>query len=123
MLGWCAGWAIAVGMSRCFALTKRPGHTMVPLIDMANHRFTSNAEIRGLEDGTVAMVANKRISAGQPIYLKYGSHDNRDLLLSYGFVVQDNPFNTFQFDFDVDVVLQCVEQFAGVRYAVGYIHA
>ncbi|KAI8470198.1 MAG: hypothetical protein J3K34DRAFT_521551 [Monoraphidium minutum] len=102
-------WGLALAMSRSFGFRRSPGHGMVPLVDMANHSFTSNAEIRADDDGNVTMVA-----AGAPLLLRYGSHPNADLLLSYGFVPGDNPFDAFSFPFDVDFVLGAVQQFVGV---------
>jgi hypothetical protein len=38
---------------------------MCPLIDMANHAFDSNAEVRADVDGTVSMIANKKVQGGR----------------------------------------------------------
>jgi len=45
------------------------------------------------------------VKQGEPLLLRYGTHSNADLLLSYGFVVNDNPFDAYAFPFDVDFVL------------------
>eukprot|EP00198_Chlamydomonas_reinhardtii_P002671 XP_001692007.1 lysine N-methylase [Chlamydomonas reinhardtii] len=108
------GWAVAVAMSRCFGLSRgpRPTHTCVPLVDMANHvapREASNAEIRGGRDGQVAMYAKKQIRAGDEISLTYGTHDNHNLLLSYGFTLQPNPYDGFYFDLNMETIESLVE--------------
>ncbi len=36
----------------------------------------------------------------------YGTHDNSNLILSYGFMVEpSNPFDKFEFEFDEDILL------------------
>jgi hypothetical protein len=46
-----------------------------------------------------------QVSAGAPILLKYGSHDNANLLLSYGFVLPDNPADSFAWPLDMELLL------------------
>jgi hypothetical protein len=46
-----------------------------------------------------------QVRQGEPLLLRYGTHSNADLLLSYGFVVPDNPFEAYSFPFDADFVL------------------
>ncbi|KAG2448261.1 hypothetical protein HYH02_006845 [Chlamydomonas schloesseri] len=108
------GWAAAVAMSRCFGLSRgpRPTHTCVPLVDMANHvapREAANAEIRSGSDGEVAMYAKKQIRAGEEVSLTYGTHDNHNLLLSYGFTLQPNPYDGFFFDLNMETIESLVE--------------
>ncbi len=100
------GWALAVATSRSFGIKQIGGHTMVPLVDMADHSFESNAEVRANDDSSISMIANKPVQAGQAVLLKYGSHDNHNLLLSYGFLLPGNPYEKFSMDFDVSFVLQ-----------------
>jgi hypothetical protein len=45
------------------------------------------------------------VSAGSPILLKYGSHDNANLLLSYGFVLPDNPADSYAWPLDMELLL------------------
>ena len=60
------------------------------------------------------MIANRDVPAGAPLLLRYGTHGNSDLLLSYGFVADLNPFETVSFGFDADFVLGAVQQFLGL---------
>ncbi|KXZ41159.1 hypothetical protein GPECTOR_710g862 [Gonium pectorale] len=106
------GWAVAVAMSRCFGLSRSRAHTCVPLIDMANHvapHGASNAEIRSGPGGEVAMYAKRQIKAGEELTLTYGSHDNANLLLSYGFTLQPNPYDAFYFVLDLETLESLVE--------------
>ncbi len=52
----------------------------------------------------------RQISAGEELTLTYGSHDNANLLLSYGFTLQPNPYDAFWFDLDLATL-----QVSGVR--------
>lgn len=46
-----------------------------------------------------------QVNPGEPLFLSYGRHDCRNLLLSYGFITPNNPLDTFQFDFDADSMM------------------
>jgi histone-lysine N-methyltransferase SETD3 len=154
------GWALAVATSRSFAIRRIGGHTMVPLVDMADHAAESNAEVSGPrrcaamlggwmgerrgggatlplprcwhaatpacdwlaadgraglqvranDDGSISLIANAGAAAGSAVLLKYGSHDNHDLLLSYGFLLPDNPHDRFALEFEAGWVLQVREE-------------
>lgn len=103
------GWAFAAVTSRAF----RPGGpksagVLLPLIDMCNHSFSPNAKVIGsknaLASDSLSMVAISDIAAGEPILLNYGKLPNDFLLLDYGFVVDDNPYDTVKLSFDVGFV-------------------
>ena len=83
--GLLVGWALAVSMSRSFRLSSISSHTMVPLIDMANHSWTSNAEIRSDADGMVRMMANKEVGGeGVGGAACYGGGEERQEKLGTG---------------------------------------
>ncbi|GIL84581.1 hypothetical protein Vretifemale_13237, partial [Volvox reticuliferus] len=110
------GWAVAVAMSRCFGLTRFRTHTCVPLVDMANHvapYSASSCEIRTGPGGEVVMYAKRPIKSGEELTLTYGTHDNHNLLLSYGFTLQPNPNDAFYFDIDLTTVESLVEGLMG----------
>lgn len=48
-----------------------------------------------------------QVSSGEPIQLNYGSHDNANLLSSYGFVVwpDDNKADRVRVNLDIDTLL------------------
>mmetsp|Transcript_40794 Transcript_40794/g.73307 ORF Transcript_40794/g.73307 Transcript_40794/m.73307 type:complete len:565 (-) Transcript_40794:260-1954(-) len=99
------GWALAVVTSRAFR-TKGPDHpaAMLPLIDMCNHSFAPNCEIRPLSGGGVALVAKEEVWPGQELRLDYGALGNDLLLLDYGFLVDDNPHDACQLRFDLPLL-------------------
>ena len=46
-----------------------------------------------------------QIQSGSLLKLKYGAHDNRNLLLSYGFITPNNPSDRFEFTFSLNVLM------------------
>lgn len=99
------GWGLGVVTSRAFR-TRGPSHpaSMLPLIDMANHSFTPNTEVKPAGDGKLALLAKKKIKAGEEILLSYGQLPNDFLLLDYGFLVDNNPFDRVNFRFDPSLI-------------------
>jgi len=92
------GWAIAAATSRGFEI--EPGKkVMIPFIDLANHNFRPNAQIRLAGEGDIELCAIKDISAGEPVTVSYGSLTNNDLLLNYGFTCWPNPYDRIGIDF------------------------
>ena len=101
------GWALGVVTSRAFA-TEGPGkpRSLLPLIDIANHSFVNkNCDIDKRQGGTMVLVAKKAIPAGSELLLSYGALDNHTLLLDYGFMDPENPFDNMVLAFDVDQLL------------------
>ncbi|EFJ45529.1 hypothetical protein VOLCADRAFT_105987 [Volvox carteri f. nagariensis] len=94
------------------------GQTGGAAAHMANHvapYSASNCEIRTTPAGEVTMYSKRPVSrrglgwggkirAGEELTLTYGTHDNHNLLLSYGFTLQPNPHDAFYFDMDLDVL-------------------
>lgn len=99
------GWALAAVTSRAFRV-RGPEYpaAMLPLIDMCNHSFEPNAKIQGTSSGTLAMVTTREVAAGEPILISYGALPNDFLLLDYGFIIPDNPYDTVQLRFDRNLV-------------------
>ncbi len=77
---------------------------MLPLIDLCNHSFQPNCEIRRVQSGTVEMRTRHPVAAGQPLLLSYGDLSNDFLLLDYGFLVDGNPHDTVQLRFDLGLL-------------------
>ncbi|KAK4380604.1 hypothetical protein RND71_002466 [Anisodus tanguticus] len=125
------GWAMSAVSSRVFRLygSKRPDGTwsnvpmMLPLIDMCNHSFDSNAEIKKKKEKRAArctklplcagsgegpqgsvVVAGREIKKNDPLLLNYGCLSSDLFLLDYGFVIQSNPYDCIELRYDAALV-------------------
>lgn len=106
------GWAMAAVSSRAFHMHKPKnyikelpgGHrVMLPLVDMCNHSFTPNASIVQQEkekEASLIVLAENSLQAGTDIFLSYGSLSNDVLLLDYGFIVPQNPYDHVELKYD-----------------------
>ena len=100
-------WALAVASSRSFRVSAGgpPMHVMPPFIDMIDHDLAANVEVKIEEDGTFNLfTAAQAIAPGQLLRLSYGHLDNVNLILSFGFMMPDNPADKFEFDFNVESI-------------------
>ncbi|BDA46705.1 probable actin-histidine N-methyltransferase [Coccomyxa sp. Obi] len=95
------GWALAMTTSRAFRV-RGPQHpaALLPLIDMSNHSFSPNCEVKPGPAGSVEMVAARDISQDEDLLLSYGALDNTFLLLDYGFIVPGNQYDTVLIRYD-----------------------
>lgn len=100
-----AAWALAVVTSRAFRVggPNKPG-AMLPLIDMCNHSFQPNCSLKALDNGDVQLVTAQEVAANQPLQLSYGSMSNDVLLMDYGFVLPNNPFDRVQLSFSLELL-------------------
>jgi hypothetical protein len=66
---------------------------LIPFGDMLNHNpvRSDHAEF---DRSCFALVAADDCEAGQPVHNSYGRRSNRELLLSYGFCLDDNPWES-----------------------------
>ncbi|CAA0841421.1 Rubisco methyltransferase family protein [Striga hermonthica] len=120
------GWAMSAVSSRAFRLygSKRADGThvdapmLLPLIDMCNHSFMSNAEIvqekdANSKDMIVKVIAATQIKQNDPLELNYGCLNNDLFLLDYGFVVPSNPYDCIELKYD-PTLLDAASMAAGV---------
>ncbi|PIA26667.1 hypothetical protein AQUCO_09100078v1 [Aquilegia coerulea] len=120
------GWAMSAVSSRAFRLhgERLPDGThvsvpmMLPLIDMCNHSFDSNAQIVQEQDINnpnmlVKVVAETRIRQDDPIVLNYGCLSNDFFLLDYGFVIPSNPYDCIELKYD-GALLDAASMTAGI---------
>ncbi|GER29819.1 rubisco methyltransferase family protein [Striga asiatica] len=120
------GWAMSAVSSRAFRLygSKHADGTpvdvpmLLPLIDMCNHSFMSNAEIvqekeANSEDMIVKVIAATQIKQNDPLELNYGCLNNDLFLLDYGFVVPTNPYDCIELKYD-PALLDAASMAAGV---------
>ncbi|GBG30755.1 Histone-lysine N-methyltransferase setd3 [Hondaea fermentalgiana] len=64
---------------------------LIPFADMLNHHPT-RADAAEFEPDSFLMVADRDLGPGDMLYNSYGRRTNRELLLTYGFVLSDNPW-------------------------------
>lgn len=64
---------------------------LLPLLDILNHRPAALVEWQA-EINHVGLQIEQGYSSGEEVCNNYGPRDNEGLLMSYGFVLEDNPF-------------------------------
>eukprot|EP00850_Spirogloea_muscicola_P018699 SM000174S03354 [mRNA] locus=s174:156929:159004:- [translate_table: standard] len=100
-------WAMGAASSRAFRMrgsAKPP--SMLPVIDLSNHSFAPNARVQPSASGSgpCHLVALGAIVEGAPVVISYGELSNDFLLLDYGFVEANNPFDTLDLVFDLGMI-------------------
>ena len=97
----CAGWAMACVTSRAFRVAgpSKPA-SLLPLVDMCNHSFAPNAQLRAGPGKAVSLVALRALAADEPVLISYGQLSNNFFLLDYGFLIRDNPHDRVELRFD-----------------------
>ncbi len=82
--------------------------SMLPLVDMCNHDFAPNAQLRAGPGNSVSLVALRRLAAGEPVLISYGALSNNFFLLDYGFLIRGNPHDRVELRFDAALLqVQC----------------
>ncbi|KAL7078590.1 hypothetical protein ACQ4LE_002045 [Meloidogyne hapla] len=80
---------------------------LVPLIDMINH--SPDAQCVPIFDKKLncykVIAENHSIMAGQQLFFCYGSHNNDQLWIEYGFRLLENPFNRVNISIDLFIAL------------------
>jgi hypothetical protein len=101
-------WAYTTIDSRAFKLTEF-GTILIPLADLANHvSFAQEANLYSMgidkqTDRFVLKTTDKKILDGEELCLKYNNElANWQLLLYYGFAIENNPFDTILLELKID---------------------
>lgn len=100
-------WAYTTITSRCFKLAQL-GTILIPLGDLANHEsFAEKANLytAGIDKETDRFVikAKDKIMDEEELCLKYNSDlANWQLLLYYGFAIENNPFDSILIELKMD---------------------
>jgi len=94
-------WAFMIVQTRAWSLDGKL--TLVPLADMLNHEAT--AGVGNLIDvdgkGYFTINATRDYEQGAQVFDSYGARSNYDLLKSYGFVLENNPFDSATLHFNL----------------------
>lgn len=65
---------------------------LLPLLDILNHKPMASVEWQPRAE-FVGLQVQKSFEAGEELSNNYGPRDNESLLLSYGFIIPNNPFD------------------------------
>ncbi|KAK3275910.1 hypothetical protein CYMTET_15991 [Cymbomonas tetramitiformis] len=108
------GWALACVSSRAFRVHGAGlAPSLLPVMDLANHALEPNVRVSAEPDGTVTMRATAPLETGEAVLNNYGALSNDFLLLDYGFVIDDNPFDRVELRFDLAFVAEAAARAGG----------
>merc|ERR1719464_1391346 len=68
---------------------------MVPLLDLLNQRSDADLTVK-VRAGHLEFICDAGVKAGEQLWNNYGAKANDELLLHYGFAVEDNPCDSVQ---------------------------
>ncbi|KAI7825558.1 hypothetical protein BX661DRAFT_39713 [Kickxella alabastrina] len=72
---------------------------LAPVLDFLNHSETADVETHfDQRTGHFVIRTQRAFARGQEVFISYGPHDNRFMLLEYGFVLARNPFQVLELD-------------------------
>jgi len=97
-------WAYCVCVSRTWTVATEESRDLVlaPLADMLNHKPGADL-LHYSEDGThVVVTATEDYAKGEQLFASYGNKSNYDLLALYGFVLENNPHDSLQINFQLN---------------------
>ncbi|KAJ1949567.1 hypothetical protein FBU59_001086, partial [Linderina macrospora] len=107
-------WAWLAVSTRCINLGRRENArkglvgtadrvALAPFLDFLNHNETAQVTVR-FDELKRKFVIRTHIAyrKGQEVFISYGPHDNRRMLVDYGFVLAANPYRFLELDSQVD---------------------
>lgn len=77
---------------------------LLPLLDMFNHRYAapivweSGGGTSSSDYPTVGFATGEPVNKGQEVFNNYGPKSNEELLLTYGFVLNNNPHDAYHLE-------------------------
>eukprot|EP00250_Pteridium_aquilinum_P009486 c18698_g1_i1 orf=110-3349(+) len=96
-------WAVTMVHSRAFTLPvddeeEYASYVLMPFMDMINHHFEYQADWMSLpvRDGKLQIVAKRHVPKGHQLFASFGPRSNDNLFLYYGFILENNPFDSAQ---------------------------
>jgi hypothetical protein len=117
-------WAMSASSSRAFNFSAEnstadplTSRRLLPLIDMLNHSFSHNCKIISLAEPTadniqrfyLQLECSSDIDKGEELTINYGNLTNDNFLLNYGFICDENPFDTLELSLDLENFLLAAE--------------
>ncbi|KAJ2220464.1 hypothetical protein IWW45_009095 [Coemansia sp. RSA 485] len=96
-------WAWLAVNTRCIHLgqpaSSKDSMALAPILDFLNH--SEQADVTTFYDSKSSQFVirtNRPFRKGQEVFISYGPHDNRFMLLEYGFVLRQNPYQVLELD-------------------------
>jgi histone-lysine N-methyltransferase SETD3 len=80
----CCAFASHLAVPMCRVRGTGAPASMLPLIDICNHSFEPNVEVKPAAGGALALRALQPLQPGAPLLLSYGPLSNDFLLMDYG---------------------------------------
>lgn len=87
--------------SSAFIQERNKNYALVPFLDLLNH--SSDAKVSaGFNSATKSfeIVTCSGSRKYEQVFIKYGCHNNMELLIEYGFTIPQNPSNVYEFSLD-----------------------
>lgn len=106
--GFLWAWAVINSRSAYMPQSHEPwlnqepnNYVLIPFLDMFNHTPSASV-IAGYVPSSKCyeIRTNVPFKKYEQVFINYGSHDNVELLISYGFVCPKNPFDSISFTLD-----------------------
>ncbi|KAK2594904.1 hypothetical protein QQS21_007403 [Conoideocrella luteorostrata] len=92
-------WALCTVWSRAMDFSLPDGNSvrlLAPFADMLNHSSeTKQCHVYDVSSGSLSVLAGKDYEAGDQVFIYYGPLPNNRLLRLYGFVLPDNPNDSY----------------------------
>ena len=104
-------------------ITKDTVTILCPCVDLINHSFDPNCQIEGHynsfeNDSFVEVRAVKDIQKGEELTLNYGNMSNYDFLMKFGFLNENNPFDSYSLQLDFDGFIQYTTQVFDLKHKI-----
>ncbi|CAM6085612.1 unnamed protein product [Calypogeia fissa] len=94
-------WAVTMVHSRAFTLPVRGDdkyelYVLMPFMDMINHHYYYQADWVSQEiwDSKLDITSRRGLRKGEELFASFGPRSNDNLFLYYGFLLQENPFDS-----------------------------
>ena len=114
-------WAATVFTSRAFISThilpdRETVPILFPVVDILNHSVSAKVEwdFQSHTSFSLKLLDGETFTAGQELYNNYAPKQNDELLLGYGFCVEDNPIEQFPLKLAFPPMLQQYAQETGL---------
>jgi len=79
-----------------FVAPSKLRYVIAPIVDLCNHSNNPTCDVAfEFFSDSFSLTANSEMSSNSPVDISYGERTNDQLFLNYGFVIEDNDFDTY----------------------------